>query len=201
MTGTTPSPTNPGTPARRGLPPAIIAFIVFDVLLVIAAIALGVSLSSDGSETPSAQASSSATGSTTPGAAASDEAAPTPAPSPSATLSADAKQVASPSGNITCTLTPEGAECAIASLAAEPVAADGCEGVSGYVVALSTSGVSTPCVTDKPGKASAAVPVLEYGDAVSVNNFECVSTEAGMKCSNTNTGQGFTLARAGITRL
>lgn len=199
MTGTTPPPTHPGTSRRRGLPPAIIAFIVLDVLLVIAAIALGVSISSDGSGEPSEPTSSSSSSSTTPGAASSDEATPTP--TPSATLGADAKQVASPSGNITCTLSPEGAECAIASLAAEPAAADGCQGVSGYVVRLSTSGVSTPCVTDKPGKASAAVPVLEYGDAVSVNNFECVSTEAGMKCSNTNTGQGFTLARAGVTRL
>lgn len=200
MTGTTPPSRTPGTSGRRGLPPAIIAFIVLDVLLVIAAIALGIAMSSDGSPaSEETSASSSATSSTTPGAEPSDKA--TPAPSPSASLSADAKQVASPSGNITCTLTPEGAECAIATLAAEPVAADGCEGVTGYVVSLSTSGVSTPCVSDKPAKAAAEVPVLAYGDTVAVNNFECESTEAGMTCSNTNTGQGFTLARAGVTRL
>ena len=198
MTGTTAPPTTPGTPRRRGLPPAIIVLIVLDVLLVVAAIALGISLSADASEEPSAP-SSAATSTDAGSAAATDEAAP--APSPTATLSADAKQVASPSGNITCTVSPAGAECAIASLAAEPVAADSCDGVTGYVVSLTTSGVSTPCVDETPAEAGAEVPVLAYGDAISVNNFQCVSTESGMTCSNTNTGQGFTLARAGIKRL
>lgn len=200
MTGTIPPSTNHTARGARRLPPAIIAFIVFDVLLVIVAVAMGLSMGSDGTDAPSAQPSSSTSGPATPDATASDDASPTPAQTPQAT-DPDAKQVASPTGNITCTLSPAGVECAIASLAAEPAAVDGCDGTSGYVVTLTTSGVATPCAPSKPGKADAAVPVLAYGESTSVNNFECVSTESGMTCSNTNTGQGFTLARAGITRL
>lgn len=199
MPGPTPQSTTHDAAGSRRLSPAIIAFIVLDVLLVVAAVALGLSMGSDGSDAPSASSSASSPAVSTPASAEEDgdEAA---APTPEATLDPEAKQVASPSGNITCTLSPGGAECAIASLASEPAAAEDCDGVAGYVVALDTSGVSTPCAPEKPGKANAAIPVLAYGEAATVNNFECVSTEAGMKCSDTNTGQGFTLARAGITR-
>ena len=199
MSGTTPPSATHGTTGSRGLPPSIIAFIVLDVLLVVAAVALGLSMGSDGTDTPTAQPSSSASAAVTPGSTPSDDASPAPSQTPQ-TVGADGKKVASPSGNITCTLAPEGAECAIASLATEPAAVAGCEGVAGYVVTLDTSGVHTPCVPAQPGQADATVPVLAYGDATAVNNFECLSTEAGMKCSNTNTGQGFTLARAGVTR-
>ena len=203
MTGTIPPSSTDATLGRRGLPPSIIAFIVFDVLLVIAAVALAFSLGSDDADAagskPQSSASASASDEPSADATSPDEDTPSPSQTPDP-LDADAKQVASPTGNITCTLSPEGAECAIASLAAEPAATDGCEGSVGYVVTLGTSGVDTPCVTDQPSEAGADVPVLGYGDAVAVNNFECVSTESGMKCSNTNTGQGFTLARAGVTR-
>lgn len=195
MTGPTQPSANQGQSGRRGLSPAIIAFIALDVVLVIAAVMVGLSLGSDGSGESPDQAGSSAS----PSVSTSDDASPTPSATPLA-QGADAKQVASPSGNITCTLSPEGAECAIASLAAEPAAADGCEGSVGYVATLTTSGVQTPCMPDKPAKAGADVPVLAYGAAETVNNFECVSTEAGMRCSDTNTGKGFTLARAGVTR-
>ncbi|SDC64219.1 hypothetical protein SAMN05216410_2085 [Sanguibacter gelidistatuariae] len=196
MTGTTSPPANRGQSGRRGLSPALIAFIVLDVVLVVAAVLLGLSLGSDDSP---AGAQSSATPTSTSDGATSDGASPTPSATPLA-VGADAKQVASPTGNITCTLSPEGAECAIASLATEPAAVDGCEGTVGYVATLTTSGVQTPCMPEKPGKADAAIPVLAYGDTESVNNFACESTESGMKCSDTNTGKGFTLARAGITR-
>lgn len=198
MTGPTQPSANQGQSGRRGLSPAIIAFIALDVVLVIAAVMVGLSLGSDGSGESPDQAGSSAS----PSASTSDDGAPA-SPTPSATplaQGADAKQVASPSGNITCTISPEGAECAIASLAADPAAVDGCEGNVGYVATLTTSGVQTPCMPEKPAKADAAVPVLAYGAAETVNNFECVSTEAGMRCSDTNTGKGFTLARAGVTR-
>lgn len=195
MTSATPQSANQGQTGRRGLSPAIIAFIALDVVLVIAAVMIGLSLGSDESGESPDQAGSSAS----PSAPVSDDAAPTPSATPLA-QGADSKQVASPSGNITCTLSPEGAECAIASLAEEPAAVDGCEGSVGYVATLTPSGVQTPCMPDKPAKADAAVPVLAYGAAETVNNFQCVSTEAGMRCSDTNTGKGFTLARAGVTR-
>ena len=198
MSGTTPS-ANRGTSGRRGLSPTIIALIALNVVLVAIAVMVGLSMGSDGTEESAESpdpAQSSASGLASPD---TDDASPLPSATPLA-VGADAKQVASPTGNITCTVSPEGAECAIASLATEPEAVDGCDGSVGYVVTLTNDGVQTPCVPAVPGKADAAIPVLAYGAAESVNNFQCESTESGMRCSDTNTGQGFTLARAGVTR-
>ena len=117
MPGPIPPSTTHDAAGSRRLSPAIIAFIVLDVLLVVAAVALGLSMGSDGSDAPSASSSASSPAASTP-ASSDDDAAATPAPE--ATLNPEAKQVASPSGNITCTLSPGGAECAIASLASEP---------------------------------------------------------------------------------
>lgn len=191
MSGTS-SPGSSTAQKVRGLGPGLIAFIVLDVLLVVWAIWLGVSMNGDGSD-----GSSGAEPSTSPSASASaaPSAEPSDGPEPGT------ETVASPSGNITCAVAPSGVECGIASLAAEPAPAQGCDGTEGYVVTLTSEGVAVPCVTDedRPGKADATVAVLDYGQNVTVNNFMCDSTEAGMKCTDTSTGKGFTLARAGIT--
>lgn len=196
MSGTTPTtdPTAEPTP-RRGLSPALIAFIVFDVLLVVAVVVLGFSMASGGDDEPTAAPTSASSGASSAPAATDDAQAPASPDAPAE----GTKRVASPTGNITCDLSPEGASCTIAALAAEPAADPACEGTVGYVVVLDPSGVSTPCEENRPAKAAADVPVLEYGSAETVNNFECASSESGMTCTDTNTGKGFTLARAGVT--
>lgn len=193
MSGTSPTGSSTTQKGRR-LGPALIAFIVFDVLLVAWAIWLVVSMGSDdqgsdGGEEPSASTTTSA------------PAAPEPTSDPGDGPEPGTETVASPSGNITCEVSPSGAECGIAALAAEPAPVGGCDGAQGYVVTLTSEGVSVPCVSsgDLPTKADATIDILDYGQTVTVNNFTCDSTEAGMKCTDTSTGKGFTLARAGIT--
>ncbi|MEP7763278.1 hypothetical protein [Sanguibacter sp. 25GB23B1] len=191
MSGT--SPTGSSTAQKgRGLGPGLIAFIVLDVLLVVWAIWLGVSLGSDDPE---------ASGDAEPSPSVSATQTPAPGAEPSAGPEPGTESVASPSGNITCEVSPSGAECGIATLTSEPAPADDCDGVQGYVVSLTSEGVSLPCVSpdELPTAAGAAVEVLDYGQNITVNNFTCDSTESGMTCTDTSTGKGFTLARAGIT--
>lgn len=201
MAGTTPTSAPRSTPGKRRLSPWLVAFIAFDVLLVAGAawLLLGGSSGSDADDTgatsvPTAEASSGATD------APADPAEPDPSP----TLEidpAEATVVASPTGNITCSIVPEGVRCGIASLAAEPPPVAGCEGTVGHVVELTSAGVSTPCVPDaeKPAEAGPDVAVLDYGATSEVNNFVCESTESGMRCTDTTTGDGFVLARAGVS--
>lgn len=189
MSGTSPAGSS-AAQKGRGLGPGLIAFIVLDVLLVVWAVWLGVSLGSDSPEaTGDDEPSVSAPATTAPGAE------PTEGPEPGT------ESVASPSGNITCEVSPSGAECGIATLASEPAPSTECDGVQGYVVSLTSEGVALPCVSpdELPAEAGATVEVLDYGQNITVNNFSCDSTESGMTCTDSSTGKGFTLARAGIT--
>lgn len=202
MAGTTPTSAPRSTQGRRRLPPWLVVFIAFDVLLVAGAawLLLGGS-SGSGTDGSSAETSPSASApATTEPTADADE------PEPAATLEidpAEATVVASPSGNITCAVVPGGVRCAIAELDAEPAVVEGCEGTVGHVVELTSAGVSTPCVPadETPAPAGPDVAVLGYGETSEVNNFVCESTETGMRCTDTTTGDGFVLARAGVTTL
>jgi hypothetical protein len=188
MSGTSPAGSSTAQKGR-GLGPGLIAFIVLDVLLVVWAVWLGVSLGSDAPEASGDGEPSASAPATAPSAE------PTEGPEPGTEF------VASPSGNISCEVSPSGAECGIATLAAEPAPAEDCDGVQGYVVSLTSEGVSLPCLSpdELPAEAGATVEVLDYGQTITVNNFTCDSTESGMTCTDTSTGKGFTLARAGIT--
>lgn len=200
MAGTTPTSAPRSTPGKRRLSPWLVAFIAFDVLLVAGAawLLLGGSSGSDADETGATAAPSSSA------SAGATDAPADPEPSPTLEIDpAEATVVASPTGNITCSIVPEGVRCGIASLAAEPAPVDGCEGSVGHVVELTTAGVSTPCVPDaeKPAEAGPDVAVLDYGATSEVNNFVCESTESGMRCTDSTTGKGFVLARAGVTEV
>ncbi|PFG33620.1 hypothetical protein [Sanguibacter antarcticus] len=191
MPGT--SPTRSSTvEERQGLAPSLIAFIVLDVLLVVWAIWLGASLGSDEPE---------ASEGATPSSSVSAPTTSAPATEGAAEPDVGAQTVASPSGNIVCALSPSEVRCSIATLASAPAEVAGCDGSEGYVVTLTTEGVAVPCISDAdlPGTADATVDVLDYGQNLTVNNFSCDSTESGMKCTDTSTGKGFTLARAGIS--
>lgn len=200
MAGTTPTSAPRSTPGKRRLPPWLVVFIAFDVLLVAGAawLLLGGSSGSDADDGASSAPTSEAS------AGATDAAADPAEPDPSPTLEidpAEATVIASPTGNITCSIVPEGVRCGIASLAAEPAPVAGCEGTVGHVVELTSAGVSTPCVPDaeKPTEAGPDVAVLDYGATSEVNNFVCESTESGMRCTDSTTGDGFVLARAGVS--
>jgi hypothetical protein len=110
-------------------------------------------------------------------------------------------EFASPSRNITCQITSAGASCGIAQLNQQPAPVEGCDGTTGYVVALDAEGqVSLPCVpaSEQPKKAAKRMAVLEYGDSITEGDFTCSSADTGMSCTYDPSGRGFSLARAGI---
>lgn len=112
------------------------------------------------------------------------------------------KLFASPSGNITCEISALGARCGIASLANEPESNVGdCEGTVGKMVTLGAQGAQLPCVApqDGPYQSTSQYQVLDYGQDISVNNYQCVSERTGITCTDASTNRGFTLAKAGIS--
>ena len=177
-------------PGRRGLGPGLTAFLVVDVLLVLAvAVALAAFLS----------------GGREPGAGAGPGASPSAPADPGAGTSTDGATsrpidgaFALPSGNIACEITDEAATCTIADSSAEPVTVEGCAGPAGQILTVTAEGASTPCVQGAlPGPAAQGTPVLEYGESTTSGDFTCDSATSGVTCRHDPTGAGFTLARAG----
>jgi hypothetical protein len=108
---------------------------------------------------------------------------------------------AAPSRNIACTMTATEASCSIAQLTTAPAPVDGCDGTVGYVAKLGADGtVETPCVASKnqPRAASKKLATLDYGKSVTLGELTCTSSETGVECRVKGTGEGFTIARAGI---
>ncbi|WP_125774948.1 hypothetical protein [Antribacter gilvus] len=168
------------------LTPGWIAFIAFDIALVVAAVIFAVSLFGE-DEPEDASPGSSVSASATPDAPAGP--------------AADAVTFKSPTGNITCSVTPDAARCGIATLNNQPVPAESCDGTIGYVVTVDDAGqVAQPCVAhaDQPVKASPDIPSLEYGQEQKAHGFTCTSSDVGMKCVSDATGTGFSIAKAGI---
>ena len=182
-----------GPSARPRLSNGMIAFILVDVVLVLAVVIVAfVTFRGPGSPSTPAPTTTTARSSASPSAAGED-----PAP---VERTGTARTFASPSGNITCTIDETGARCGIASLANDPAPVEGCDGSVGHVYVVTTAGVpEVPCVSkdDKPKKAGKKVEVLDYGAVVREFGYTCTSEEAGVTCTDDTTGRGFTLARAG----
>ncbi len=198
-----PAPPGPGGPgggrSRRGrLTPGWIAFIAVDALLLVVAVVFAVQVFGGGSPGtheagagPGAQAGQESGEQDGAGDDGSD------GPAEAEVLA----QFASPSRNITCEITTAGASCGIAELDKQPAPVEGCDGTTGYVVALDGDGrVSLPCVpsSEQPEKASEDADVLEYGESITEGDYTCSSAETGMSCTYDPSGRGFSLARAGI---
>jgi hypothetical protein len=182
---------------RRGgkrLSAGWIAFIAIDVILVGIVIAFAISLAG-GDTAPEASAGPD----TTVEAPAQDPAAP-PADQPGP-VEIEGESVTSPSRNITCVIGEDGVRCGIAELATQPAPVDGCAGATGYVVTLTEDGVQIPCVpsAELPRKAGDDVPVLEYEQTKTVDSFSCTSSTSGMRCTDSETGKGFNVAKAGLS--
>ncbi|MEU2199517.1 hypothetical protein [Isoptericola sp. NPDC019482] len=127
---------------------------------------------------------------------------PSPSASEAAPMQGEAlAHFAAPSQNITCSIYADGASCGIAELNQQPAPTEGCDGTTGYVVTVDGEGdVAQPCVPkgEQPTKAGGDVDVLEYGDSITEGEFTCRSEDTGMSCTHDPTGNGFSLARAGI---
>lgn len=184
---------------RRGrLTAGWIAFIAVDAVLLVVAVVFAVQVLGGGSastEEPGPGAGAEAPADQDPGE--QDGAGDDPSQAPAEVLA----QFASPSRNITCEITTAGASCGIAELDQQPAPVEGCDGTTGYVVALDGDGrVSLPCVppSEQPEKASEGADVLEYGESITEGDYTCSSAESGMSCTYDPSGRGFSLARAGI---
>lgn len=188
---------------NSGLTAIIATLSVVDIALIITAIVLFMNVISGPAPSQASPKSGSATTDSTddPNATEAD-------PTQDDTVSPDdirevtgAETFATPTGNIMCTIASTGVTCSIAKLEKQPKEnAGSCEGYVGYVVELRATGTTMPCVAkaELPGAAGSGTDVLNYDSEKTVNNFKCVSSRTGMKCEDTNTNRGFTLARAGI---
>ena len=107
-------------PARRaGSARAGSTFIIVDVLLVLAVVAVAFSVLRP-ADSPSDAGASAQAGVESPSADSESSVPP-----------AVVEQFAAPSGNITCEITSESATCGIAVLANKPAPVDGCDGTVG----------------------------------------------------------------------
>ncbi|WP_402467490.1 hypothetical protein [Isoptericola aurantiacus] len=199
--GTTQTPAvAAGQRRKKKLTPGWIAFIALDVVLVVVALVVGVNALS-GSEEPAVTAGDPAAVASPGTDGADDESGQADQEAATGALVAE---FASPSRNISCQIFENAATCGLAELNQQPAPVEGCDGTTGYVVTLDGEGkVALPCVakSDKPKKAPKKMAVLAYGDSTTEGDFTCTSEQDGMSCRHEPTGNGFSLARAGVGKL
>jgi hypothetical protein len=99
-----------------------------------------------------------------------------------------------PSGNIACALDATAARCDIAQKAwTPPPKPAACEFDYGFGVVVSGAGSGQlTCTSDT---VLGAAEILPYGHALRAGRLSCTSLEAGVRCSNHDTGHGFALSR------
>ncbi|NCT91725.1 hypothetical protein GXB85_12290 [Cellulomonas sp. APG4] len=187
---TTPSGARPGR-GRRTLGPGLTAFLVVDVLLVLAFVLVAVNAPQRGgpAQEPTTEA---AEPETTPEASAPED--PTDAEALTAFVL--------PSGNIHCAMDETSATCTILSFSYDaPEAPEDCAGTVGNVLRVDAESeeVTFPCVEGEPPAAPKDAPELAYGEASSVGDMTCQSSRNGAFCRHNPSGAGFSLARAGYT--
>ena len=180
---------------RRGFP---MMGLVLGILGLIAVILLGFVIyvfkrgyegpATNSNTTPST--SSSAPAQATPSPSATTE-EPVKYPAPAGAITVDS--FSSPSGNITCSFTADGVSCGIKE---SDWAEDGyasCSGSQVGVLSATKDKAGQSCESAVPGGGNA----LAYGAAATKSDFACHSTQDGISCWNTKTGQSFALARGG----
>mgnify|MGYP000854256363 FL=1 len=190
-----------GTPAeetesggRRGI--SVMA-IVLTILGVIAVILLGfvIYVFTRGYEgpTPGANASPSPTSTATdasPSPSASSE-EPAKYPAPAGALAVDS--FSSPSGNITCSFSADGVSCGISESDWADDGYSSCPSNQVGVLSATKDKAAQSCANRAPSGGNA----LAYGAAAAKGDYACHSTQDGISCWNTKTGQSFALARGG----
>ena len=180
---------------RRGFP---MMGLVLGILGLIAVILLGfvIYVFTRGYEGPTTgsdatpSTSSSAPAQATPSPSATTE-EPVKYPAPAGAITVDS--FSSPSGNITCSFTADGVSCGIKE---SDWAEDGyasCSGSQVGVLSATKDKAGQSCESAVPGGGNA----LAYGAAATKGDYACHSTQDGISCWNTKTGQSFALARGG----
>lgn len=128
---------------------------------------------------------------------------PRPTPAPTATNAAlgdapparsvESADFVSPSGNIGCHLDEQGARCDINRRNWKPPPPpEKCDLDWGSGVNVGPTGEATfTCAGDT---VLGATETLAYGSTVRAGDFTCTSDSVAMRCDNTGSGHGFTLA-------
>lgn len=179
---------------KRGFP---VMAVILGVLAVTAAVLLAfvIYVFTRGYEGPAAgsspsSSSSSSSSAPTPSASATTE-EPVKYPAPAGAITVDS--FSSPSGNITCSFTADGVSCGIGE---SDWAEDGfasCTGNKVGVLTATKDKAGQSCENASPSGGNA----LAYGAAATKGDYACHSTQDGISCWNTKTGQSFALARGG----
>lgn len=179
---------------KRGFP---VMAVILGVLAVTAAVLLAfvIYVFTRGYEGPAAgsspsSSSSSSSSAPTPSASATTE-EPVKYPAPAGAITVDS--FSSPSGNITCSFTADGVSCGIGE---SDWAEDGfasCTGNKVGVLTATKDKAGQSCESASPNGGNA----LAYGAAATKGDYACHSTQDGISCWNTKTGQSFALARGG----
>ena len=180
---------------RRGFP---MMGLVLGILGLIAVILLGFVIyvfkrgyegpATNSNTTPSTSSSAPAQATPSPSAITEE---PVKYPAPADAITVDS--FSSPSGNITCSFTADGVSCGIKE---SDWAEDGyasCSGSQVGVLSATKDKAGQSCESAVPGGGNA----LAYGAAATKSDFACHSTQDGISCWNTKTGQSFALARGG----
>lgn len=104
----------------------------------------------------------------------------------------------SPSGNIACAISEQFARCDLAEKSWDPGTppAD-CSLVYGAGVVVDAAGPRVTCAAET--LVGSGGGTLEYGREVTVGDFSCSSSEAGMRCAQASTGLGFSVSRRAFT--
>jgi len=98
-----------------------------------------------------------------------------------------------PSGNIGCSVGKQGARCDIGEREWKPTPpGEPCELDYGNGISLGSAGAQFTCAGDT---SLGAPDVLDYGQRAQRGEFFCDSSQAGITCSNLETGAGFFISR------
>jgi hypothetical protein len=170
--------------------------------------------SAAGTASPGASVATTTAGSPTSATGGTSPTGGTSSAAQAATSYADAAapadgQFASSSRNIGCRMTTSLVYCFIFTKNwANPARPASCEGdVYGQELGVSTSGRAETRCDGQPqldldmsaAKVSDRVPVLAYGHAYRLGDFRCSSDQTLVRCENTATQHGFTLAKENYT--
>lgn len=184
------------------LTPGLRTFLAVDVVLVLTFLVLAVVVLAGREAGPGTtpEPTTPVASSTSPPAEESPEAEAPPEPEPESVVALE--RFLMPSGNIWCTMTQTSASCTIFQFSYAPPPPPGdCAGTVGNVITVTAdSGAFLPCVT-AVAQPPEATPVLQYGQASTIGQMTCFSSENGATCRNDGTGAGFSVARAGYTLL
>ncbi len=102
-----------------------------------------------------------------------------------------------PSGNIHCSIMGDGLRCDILNRSyTPPPRPRSCGFDWGGSVTITPRGAALLCVSDSV--VNPEFPRLAYGTSWEGKGVSCISTQAGLRCSNA-AGQGFDLSRARLS--